>query len=65
MAGRFVVETLTTSGWENVWAEEDGTPTSFLTEDAANEELKEHLDSLDQEGMEYDRDEFRIAPANH
>lgn len=65
----FIVETLFTYGWENCWAEEDGTPITFPTRQEAKQELDDHLKScLDDYkagnlSEPYKRSEFRIRQA--
>jgi hypothetical protein len=72
--GKWKVEMDIGGEWENVWLEDkrpakdarghnkERPKTKFATREDAELELKDHFKSMDEEGMDYDPDEYRIVP---
>lgn len=55
----YIVEMHIGNGWENVWQLDDQ-PHTFATREEAEAELSEHFEDMQEAGMEFNPDEYRI-----
>ena len=60
---KYEVQTRFTYGWENVWMDDDNKPIVFKTKKEAKSELKDHVDSWNNDlntTSKYSYDDYRI-----
>jgi len=61
MAMKFEVQTRFGDNWENVW--HDGEDTSYFeSPEEAQEEIDDLIEEMEEQGMDYDRNDYRIVP---
>jgi|TARA_R110000796_G_scaffold64443_1_gene149302 hypothetical protein len=59
---KFEVETYTiVDGWKNIWYDDVGIPESFNSFEEAVTYLDEHLDECAEDGLEVNRDDYRVT----
>lgn len=60
-----VIQQLIGGGWENTWHDEHEEPQEFASFSAAKRELKDHIETCQQRGMDCNPGEFKIVPVGH
>lgn len=61
----YMVEHLYSYGWDDADWSEDGEPLRWISPDAAREYVREHVQELNHNGMDYSTDEFRVVEVPH
>ena len=59
---KFEVQTRFGDNWENVWHDDTTTLTYFDTVEEALQEIDDLIEEMELQGMDYDRDDYRIMP---
>ena len=59
---KYEVQTRFGDDWENVWHDDTTTLTYFDTVEGAQEEIDDLIEEMELQGMDYDRDDYRIMP---
>ena len=59
---KYEVQTHCGNDWENVWHDDITTLTYFDTVEEALQEIDDMIEEMELQGMDYDRDDYRIMP---